>query len=212
LTADYNPPAFALWGATPQLYQAVFTALGRHGLNPKSMQVDFANGHVMEQELRCSLLDYTTGFHVRSDRIELNCADLMRTPIVTVLEAAVAGLDAVHRIVPGEPGFSAFTLTLRLHGLLAGASARDFIATFSQRAPGGLGPMAGSSVSFYFGPAAEQLSASVTLDVSAVIEDGLFLQAYAVWDASRLGIDDLSGTVMDFRARVLAGLDLDREA
>lgn len=208
LTADYNPPAFALWAATPQLYQATFGALGRHGLNPKSMQVDFAGGRVMEQELSCSLLDDTTGFHVRSDRVEVRCADLVKVRMESVLEAAVDGLEAVLRIVPGAPGFAAFSLTLRLHGLLSGGSASDFIAAFSQRTPVGLGPPAGASVSFYFGPDGEQLSASLTLDVSPVVENGLFLQAYSVWDAGRLGIADAPRSVLEYRARVLASLDL----
>jgi hypothetical protein len=49
----------------------------------------------------------------------------------------------------------------------------------------------GSGTVFYYGAEAEQVTASITIDLSAVSSEAVYVRCNVVWDASKVALRDL---------------------
>jgi len=131
------------------------------------------------------------------ERVEVVCAELPQ-PDVEKFNAAM--LDALRAVKEHRPelSFRAFALAIRMHARLKGLPVRDYLGRFVSNIPQDLGPSTGSGTVFYFGSEGDRLLSSLTVDVSAVVPDGVYLGVHAVWDARRTEVESVSALADGF--------------
>jgi len=190
--ADFAEPVFHLFRDSPALHRSVFARLAKHGLRLSDMRPERGNGTLGDAHLVCSLLNSAVTLLLRPERAEIHCFDVMRLDGRNLGQVGVDFLEAIRAHAPEVP-FKTYSSALALHGLLDGIRSQEFIAKFVTGAPGGLGPPLGSGAVFYYGVTADRVMSSVTVDLSAVLHDGLFLRIYAMWDGQRIAVEALPG-------------------
>jgi hypothetical protein len=186
--ADLTQPAFSLLQSSSKLYQALFAALSRYGLRLGDMKPEQGSGTLGDLHLQCSFYNFTTSLRVRLERIELTCFDLTRVERGQLEEVTVSALEALSQSLSPDVSFKTYSLGISLHGLLAEGEVKDFLGRFVTAIPKDLGPSLGAGCIFYFGAEAERVTSSLAMDLSAVVENGLFLRLQVVWDAEKVEI------------------------
>ena len=120
-------------------------------------------------------------------------------------------LQAIKDYRPDQ-SFRAFGMTLGLHGKLEGQPAREYLARFLTKVPQNLGPSTGGGAIFYFGPEGDRLLSSIIADVSAQVQDAIYLRIHGLWDARKVAPTSLSGVADALVQQALEGLDLSLSA
>lgn len=206
--ASFAQPAFELFKDTTQLFHNLFEKLKPYGLLLSDVQLDRASANLGDLELRCFLFNFTTTIRVRLDRLEIRCGELQRLDQPEKLI-----IDAVEAIRPAaaDSSFSTHTLTLSIHGTVPGTVAPEYLKRFSRGGPDNLGPAIGSASTFYFGPDSGRQFASLGVDLSASVDQGVFFRLHAIWDAQRVAISELPGAARELLQKGLSGVDLELE-
>ena len=98
-------------------------------------------------------------------------------------------LGAVAEYSP-EVSYRAFSVTQEFHGSLT-VPVKDFLSRFSTAAPESQGPIMGSGTIYYFGASEGRIAGSLALDLSRLVEEGLFLRLVTIHDAQQVKADGL---------------------
>jgi hypothetical protein len=176
----------------PGLLEQVFSRLAQHGLGLASTRQNFGSGHVNfnEVSLQCDLPGWT--LKIFFDHVELT----------TSLDAYREGIaKAAAEIVKQQESsldFATFTSVLSLHGKVMNGEYREVLSQFTCEPSTRPGPMLGSGAVFYFGSEGDRLLTSLTIDRSARVEDGIFVNSHIVYDASKASLASLE----DIRLRI----------
>jgi hypothetical protein len=208
--SEFPEPAFNLFRDTWALQRQLFATLARHGLRLTDIRPERGSGSLGDFSIVCFLFNFSVTVRIRLERIEIVCLDLARVAPDKLNHAGVDVLEAIRSHLPGA-SFKTHTLSLGLHGTLEGMGTHEFISRFVMKSPENLGSPIGSGVVFYYGPEAERLTSSVTLDLSALIAGGLYLRAQTVWDAQRVNVGALPNFVDKHIREVLLHLGLKLE-
>lgn len=206
--ADFSEPAFDIFRDAASLNRRMFSKLSKFGLRLSDIKPERGNGSLADLHLRCSLFNFSVTINVRAERVEVNCFDKNVIGSKSFPDAVVEALEAVQTHVPSVP-FRTYTWSLALHSLLTGVSQADFLAKFSAGRPEELGPSIGSGTVFYYGPDAERLMSSVTIDLSTLLRDHVFIRAQVVWDAQKATLRSLPDLAEKYAALVLERLGLE---
>jgi hypothetical protein len=203
----FPKPEFALLRDGTALLDHLYRRLERYGLRLADMRFERGTGNAGDQHLLVHLFDYRMTVRIRLERIEVTCSDLPET-LVEKFKAAI--LDVLGAVTDYKPdlAFRAFAVAVGLHAKLVGQPVREYLARFVTNAPSGLGPSTGSGVVFYFGPENGRLLATVTVDLSAVVADGLFIRLHGVWDGKRITADELARSADTFVRDALGSFGL----
>lgn len=186
--AGWGRPEFALFRDTQGLLRHVFMRLEPHGLRLADMRIERGAGSAADFHLLCYLFNLWMTTRIRLDRVEVYCSELPQDYVKKIGAAIVDTVLAVRNHFP-ETSYRSYTLAVGLHGLLEGQSVKQFLSGFAVNAPGGLGPLIGNGAVFYFGPEGERLLSSVTVDMSAVVSEALYVRTHVVWDAKQVSIE-----------------------
>jgi hypothetical protein len=188
--AGLTQPEFVLFRDTSALLHHLYKRLEPHGLRLNELRIERGSGNVADYHVLCYLFNYWMTIRVRLERIEIVCSDL---PEQYVEKFKAAILDVLRAVKDHRPELSyrAFELAVGLHARLEGQPARDYLARFVANIPPDLGPSTGSGTVFYFGPEGDRLLSSVTVDMSAMVPDAVYLRLYAIWDAKKIVADSL---------------------
>lgn len=206
--AGFVRPEFALLRDTPGLLSQLYRRLEPHGLRLTDLRVERGTGSVADSHVLCYLFNYRMMVRIRVERIEVVCSDLPQDYIQKFEPGITDTLWAVKDQLPNV-AFRAFALAVGLHGQLEGQALRDYLGRFATNPPKELGPLTGSGTVFYFGPEGDRLLSSVTVDMSALIPDALYVRAQAVWDATKLPLESLSVQAQDFVRSAVGRLGLE---
>lgn len=209
--AGYPQPEFALFHDSASLLHHLFRRLEPYGLRLTDIRVERGAGSVGDHHFLLHLFNYWMTVRVRVERIEITHADLPKDALEKVNAAILDVLKAVKDCRP-ELSFRAFTVAIELHVKLEGQPVREYLARFVTKAPEGLGLPTGSGVIFYFGPQGDRLLSSVTADVSAVVQDALYVRIHGVWDAKKVAIDSMPTVADTFVRRALESLNLQQSS
>ena len=209
--AGFSQPEFNFFRDDGVLMHHLFKRLEPHGLRLNDIQVQRSTANVGEPQIVCYLFNYWMTVRIRIERIEVVCSVLPRDHVEKFKAAILDVLQAVKDYRP-EQSFRAFAMALGLHAKLEGQPVREYLAQFVTKVPQNLGPSTGAGASFYFGPEGDRLLASITADVSAVVQDAIYLRIHGLWDAKRVAPASLSGVADAFVQQALEGLDLSLSA
>ena len=190
LEAGFTEPRFDLLGNPADLLRDVFKRLQPHGPRLADVRVERGTGSVSDFHVSCYLFNYSMTIRIRVERVEIVCPDLRQEHLVRFKAVIVDTLEAVKDHLT-DVAFRAFSLAVGLHGTLEGQAAREYLRQFVSNAPKDLGPPAGSGAVFYFGADADRLLSSLTVDMSAVVPDAVYVRTQAMWDATRVSIESL---------------------
>lgn len=206
--ADFAEPAFHMFRDYWEFAHRVFTKLARHGLRLTDMKFERGSGSIGDGYLLCSLFNFTMAIRFRVEKVEAHCLDLARMDVNRFSQASADALEAVRSHIPNV-AFRTYSLGVALHGTIEGISAREFVSKFVTRTPEKLGPPIGTGVVFYYGPEADRLLSALTVDLSAVVSDGVFVRANVVWDGAKIAIGAIREAGEKFVGDVYRRLELE---
>ncbi|MBI4482809.1 MAG: hypothetical protein HY652_07965 [Acidobacteria bacterium] len=173
------------------------------------MKLESGGGSLAEVQLTCSLLAYSAIVRVRLDMAETHFLNVLSVTEEQIADVVVGVLEAVKLHAPTAL-FKLYTFAIGLHGVIEGVRARDLLSTYTKAPDDELGNLDGSGAVFYYGETNERTRAAVTVDLSAVIENGLFVRPTVVRDASRVAIRSLPSLGAAFMDQALKQLRLRR--
>lgn len=184
LESAYARPEFGLFRDTPGLIGHLFTRLQPYGLRTQDVKIERGGGSLADYHLALHLWNFRLGVLVRTEKVELACLSFGETEVEQVGAVTVEALSAV-KAHHASVEFRSHTLSVAMHGTLEGSSVKDYLSGFARNLPTGLGPPIGNGSVIYFGAEEDRIASSVTVDLSGVVSDGLFVRTYVVWDASK---------------------------
>lgn len=206
--AGYLEPAFELLRDAPGVLRSLFAHLTPHGLRLADMKIERGGDNVIDHHVYCYLFDFAMTVRVRIERLEVVCAQLLQTDVERFGAAIVAAVRAVTQHAP-HIRFRAYATAVNLHGRIEGTAPREFLSRFVANTPEGFGPPTGNGAVFYFGQDADQLLSVVTVDLSALVADALFVRPHIVWDAAKVDVANIPARAEAFVRKVLVQLGLD---
>ena len=190
-----------------ELLTTLFDTLGPHGLKLSDMKLERGTGTLGELHVLCAnLANYVLAIRVRIDRVEATCSFLTVQNRELVYGAIADALKAVRTRISSD--YHAFSLSLNLHGIIESLDSKKYLAGYVEKRPD-MGPIAGTAVAFYFGPAEDRLSSTLTLDVSAVVPGALYVRPQATWDAGLVTVERLQERAVAFVRSALLSVGLE---
>ena len=205
--AGFGQPEFALFRDTPGLLRHLFKRLEPHGIRLVDMKIERGSGSAADFHVLCYLFNFVMTVRVRIDRIEVFCTDLPRDYVQKFSAAILDTLAAVQAHLP-DLSFRSHALAVGLHGLLEGETVRHYISRFVPNAPK-IGSPTGNGVVFYFGPEGDRLLSAITLDMSAMVPDALYVRTHVILDAKKVEIKNLASIAEEFIRHVLNQIGLE---
>ena len=171
------------------------------------MKIDRGNGTFGDLHIFFYLLDFVVTVRIRLDRVEVYCSLLTEENRKRVIAAALETLGCLREFVGGQ--YRAYAVALNIHGLLENQGAKAFLGRLITPPPAAVGSVAANAVAYYLSPAGERTSSSLTLDISAVTTDGLYVRPQATWDAVRLPLEDLPRKAEEFVKEALGSFGIE---
>ena len=184
------------------LLSRLFERLQPHGLRLADLKVERGTGTIAEFHVLGHLFEYLMAIRVRVDKVEFFCSQVTSENLKRFSAAVVDALSAVQGAFNVK--YRVYALGIALHGTLAGQSAKDYLSQFVSQIPE-IGTVAGNAVAYYYGQTEDRIASTVTLDVSTLIADGVFIRPQATWDGAQVQIHDLPT-----RAEAFVRLALDK--
>jgi hypothetical protein len=211
LEAGFSEAEFSLFRETSSLLDYLFQALQPHGARLTDIRVETGAGSAADFNVLCYLFNYWVTLRVRIDRLEIIASQLPQDYVHKYSAATVDALRAL-RNYHKDLNYRSYTLSVGMHGSLEGGSVNQYLSNFVRNVPQGLGPSFGSGTVMYFGPAAERILSSVTIDRSTIVSDGLLCRTYVIWDAKKVEIEHLPELANNFVRETTSQLGLDLPA
>jgi hypothetical protein len=188
LQVQFAEPVFELFKEFPALVRHLFRTLGHHGLRLTDVRLDSPGESLGEVNLQLSWTELNTSVRVFLDRIELTSA---YPPFIYARDGSlVADLLETLTGYSSDLSYRAFGVTQEAHGVLD-VPIKEFLQQFSSEAPSGLGPSLGTGTVFYFGAEHNRFASSIALDLSRMVDGGLFLKLVTIYDATQVAVSDL---------------------
>lgn len=208
----YVNPAFGLFRDTPALLQHLFVRLQSHAPQLQNMKLErgadnsFGDLHVV-----CHLYAFRVGVRVYAEKVSVICINVLEDEVERFSALIVDALSAVREYQPAV-AFRTHTMSVALHGTLGGQSVKEYLATFVRNVPSGLGPHTGNGGVMYYGPEDDRILSTMTLDLSGMVSDGLFIRPHVVWDANKVDIRNLPARATGFIRQALGAFGLEVSA
>lgn len=204
--AHYARPVFDLLQDLTGLCDRIYARFSRFGLRLHDLKLETGDGSVGDVNLRCFLFGFRTTARIFLDRIEVNSAppDGGSQKHFEVVEDIVE-LVSEHS---SNVVIRTYESTMGAHGALSNVSVEEYLARLLATTPKNLGPLVGAGAAYYYGSMASQHAASLTIDLSQSVENGVFIQAKAIYDAQFMGVGALAGASRLFLNSAQKELDL----
>lgn len=209
LQADFERPVFQMLGSPAALHDRLWTHLSSFGLRPTDLWFNQGLG-LGGASLNCAVRAFGIDFKVYVNRAELSCPEITRTPSQELADITLAAFDSLRNDTEG-PRFRTYSLAVGLHGTLEGLTPQAFLSQYTVAPQGeSLTALLGSGAIFYYGGSADQLSGSLSVDLSGWSDKAVFIRSYSVWDAATTPLDGLpeTGRRQLKRATMQLGLDV----
>ena len=163
----------------PVLYEALLEELAYVGLSSMDLRPDAGNGSVGGAGLGVWLFGGKANVRIGLDGVRFQTS----SPEPQVVDAVDGVIGAVRRASP-ELRFKNHAVSYACHGLIEGMKAAEFVRRFVPNPVNidGFGDCLGAGAALYFGEAPPMISSTLTLDVSRVIQDGLFVRVLMVME------------------------------
>ena len=165
----------------PVLYEALLEELAYVGLSSMDLRPDAGNGSVGGAGLGVWLLGGKANVRIGLDGVRFQTS----SPEPQVVDAVDGVIGAVRRASP-ELRFKNHAVSYACHGSIEGMKAAEFVRRFvpSSVRIDGFGDCLGAGAALYFGEAPPMISSTLTLDISRLVQDGLFVRVFMVMDGA----------------------------
>jgi len=203
-TAAFAEAAFELPQSSHHLQEALFRALSPLGLQVENIQQVGAFAGPGNWSLSLSFLSFRAALKVGVTAAEVTFlnpsrgdSDVLKTvfrSLESALNQTLITIDTRHLIFHGH-----FRLP---------SGYRSVMTRFSGPSPAGLGELSGSGVGFYFQDPLFSDEASVVLDKSALVQDGLYVQTRCQFASSAFDLDTALNNYAAYLDRVMNLLGL----
>lgn len=190
LDSVFAKPQFGLFRDVAGLMQHLFGRLESHGLRLQDLKIERGTGSVADYHVLCHLYNFLMAVRVRTEKVEINWLEAPENLVERFGIATVETLSAVRAHLPGA-AFRAHTMGVGMHGSLEGEPLKEYLSRFVKNIPNGLGSQIGNGAVFYFGAEEDRIISTVTVDMSAVVTDGLFVRIYVIWDGEKVDVASL---------------------
>lgn len=197
LESVFTEPQFALFRDTNGLLQQLFTRLHPHGLTLQQLKIERGNGSIGDFHVACQFYNFMMTVRVRAEKVETLCLEVPETHVERFGAAIVDALSAVKAHLP-TLAFRTHTMSAGMHGRLEGESVKNYLSKFVTSVPTGLGPQLGNGGVLYFGAEGDRVLSSVTVDLSSLTPDGLFVRPFVIWDATKVEVTTLPSRATAF--------------
>ena len=207
IQVEFDQPTFSLFSNTLDLGRALFVRLSPLGMKLADLKLTAGAAHA-DMHVTAFLYNFSAELNVRPDRIEIRSFDpTKRRDAFAALDTATG---AVLEVMTDAKAKSCTSVTA-LHGDLVDMAIRDFIARYVTTAPAELGAPLNAGVVFYFEPNDGRLMASINLEPSVNVQDGLYLRTTNIWNISNGDLHDLAAREEDVVAKTFAVFGLELE-
>lgn len=206
--ARFAFPAFALIASAPSLHQNMLLGLGKYGLTLGNILIESGLPNLSGANATYSLGTLNAHVRVWLDRLEVFFLDLARVRKDQLFEITETALDSVQHTVQ-DLQMETYTATLNMHGTLPDTEISQFLTQYVPSIPEGLGMVVGKGMVYYFGPEAEKRSASLVVDMSAMIPEALLVKASAVFDGTKLSRALGLSAALEHVFQMLTGISLE---
>ena len=181
LESKFAPRLWSVVHDVPVLYDALLDELACVGLSSMDLRPDAGNGSVGGAGLGVLLFGGKANVRIGLDSLRFQTSSLV-SHVVDSVDGVIA---AVRRASP-ELRFKTHAISYAYHGLIEGMKAAEFVRRFVPNAVNidGFGDCLGAGAALYFGEAPPMISSTLTLDVSRVIQDGLFVRVFMVMEGA----------------------------
>lgn len=174
--------ASRLWSVVhdvPVLYDALLEELAYAGLSSMDLRPDSGNGAVGGAGVGVWLFGGQANARIGLDGVRFQTSST-DSRVVNSVDGVVG---AIRRASP-ELGFRSHAVSYACHGLIEGMRAAEFVRRFVPNSVNvaGFGDCLGAGAVLYFGEAPPVMTATLTLDVSRVVQEGLFVRVFVVMD------------------------------
>lgn len=145
------------------------------------LRPDAGNGSVGGAGLGVRLFGGKVNVRIGLDGVRFQIS----SPDPQVVDCVDGVIGAVRRASP-ELRFKTHSVSYARHGLIEGMKAAEFVRRFVPNSVSidGFGDCLGAGAALYFGEAPPMISSTLTLDVSRVVPDGLFVRVFMVMDGA----------------------------
>ncbi len=204
----YVQPEFGMFKNTDALLKHLFVRLKSHAPQLQDMKIERGNDSAGDFHVVCHLYASRVGVRVYFERVSIICINVLDNEVEKFSSLIVDAISAVKEHLPSV-AFRTHTMSVALHGTLREKSVREYLSPFVGSVPSGLGPHTGSGGIIYFGPEDDRILSTMTVDLSALVPDGLFVRPYAVWDANKVEVATLPVRARNFLRQALGAFGLE---
>lgn len=208
LEVAYAQPMFNIFDSS-SLVDKIFTRLEKYGLRLSDLRTEDSS-IIGDRYLQCYLFNYVMTVKIRYDKVEITCTEFPRSHVDNFISGILDVLNAVKEF-PQHISYKTFSTAIACHGRIEGQTTMEFLSKMPMQIPAGLGPSIGSGVVFYYGQENDRLLSSLTLDMSALIRDALFIRTHGTWDAGRIPVESLPKMIKEFFAQALGAVGLQQK-
>ena len=203
----FERPDFLLLGVSANRFvHAVFPFLERYGSTPQD--VTFGNAaSVGERHAHVMAPRISAGVKLSVAKVDVGVNDLLKVSFEDVQVLVLGAMSALTQVEAANK-VAAYSVTLNVHGGIAGASAADYIGRYFQSRPKGLGPDTGGALAFYYGQEGARYQCAVIVDGSALVPSGLYLRVAMTYDAKKLSAEEVLKAGKADLGKVFASLEL----
>ncbi len=181
LESKFAPRLWSVVHDVPVLYDALLDELAHVGLSSMDLRPDAGNGSVGGAGLGVWLFGGKANVRIGLDSVRFQTS----SPEPQVVDSVDGVIGAVRRASP-ELRFKTHAVSYACHGLIEGMKAAEFVRRFVPSSVNidGFGDCLGVGAALYFGEAPPMISSTLTLDISRVVPDGLFVRVLMVMDGA----------------------------
>ena len=205
--AKLREPLWVLAHDLPAICSRVLERLAPFEVGLNDLRVDNADGRLGESNLRFWALDLEARCEIRLTGVDVQCHELHQVDVRQLDHLIQAVLVAVLESQEGA-AFIDYEVTVRMHGIPQDSNPDVFLGRFTGPGPEGLGPVAGSGVSFHFGPYGRRISCTVLADMSTSFADSIYVQTRALFDGEQLPKEEIGVETGKYLKSSLAALGL----
>ena len=205
--AFFSEPSFGLFEDSPNLCQQLFGRLSPHGVRLADVKLEAGAGTLGEVQLTVSLLSYSAVVRIHLDYIELQWFNVRAVTEEQIGDVAIAVLEAVKLHAPAV-NYQTYTFWVDVHGTVEELSPMRFLSEYVKPGEPKLGPLTGTGVIFYYGAMNERTHATLTVEHSLTVTEGIHIRPWVAWDATRVPVRSLPGLARAFVTEALVGLRL----
>lgn len=191
LQASLAVPMYAfLDGPASMIHSALFERFASLGASLNDIKISSGIPNLNELGLTYHLLAFNALVKLSLDKVEINFLD---TTLVTRdrVEDVYRKTFGAIGVISTNYKIKEFSLTRTLHGIIEEESVSEFMQSFIRTIPKGLGPIAGQGAVFYYSGEGQTKASSTVVDVSARIENGLFVRLSVTFDGQQISVDAL---------------------